>query len=246
MSAQGPRRWVPRHWVRWLAGAVVVIAALAVGGPFVYIHFIAAKAPAPFSLATKTPTTPAAASTAAASSPATAAPLPGTWTVASGSQVGYRVNEVLFGQQNTAVGRTGAVTGHLTIVGDAVTGGTFTAAMATVKSDQGQRDVQFRGRIMDTSTYPSATFTLTRPITLTPVPAAGAASTYTAHGNLTLRGQTRPVTFPLTAQHAGNTIKVSGSIPVTFATWDIPNPSFGPITTQDHGVLEFLLVLGRS
>ena len=140
----------------------------------------------------------------------------------------------------------GPVTGDLTIAGDAVTGGTSTAAMGTVKSDQGQRDVQFRGRIMDTSTYPAATFTLTPPITLAPVPAAGAARTYTAHGNLTLRGQTRPVTFPLTAQRAGNTIKVSGSIPVTFATWGIPNPSFGPITTQDHGVLEFLLDLGHS
>ena len=250
MSADSPRprRWVPRHWMRWLVGAVVVIAALAVGGPFIYIHFVAAKAPAPFSIATKThgtqPAAPAASTSATV--PATATPLAGTWTVVSGSQVGYRVNEVLFGQQNTAVGRTSAVNGHLTITGHAAAAGTFTVAMATVKSDQSQRDVQFNGRIMDTSSYPTAAFTLTHPISLDPPPAAGATRTYTAQGNLTLRGQTRPVTFKLTAEHVASTIKLSGSIPVTFATWDIPNPSFGPITTQNHGSLEFLLNLSRS
>jgi hypothetical protein len=40
---------------------------------------------------------------------------------------------------------------------------------------------------------------------------------------------------------------VSGSIPVLFADWGIPNPSFaGLVTTQNHGLLEFLLKLGRS
>ena len=27
----------PRHWLRWLIGAVVVLAALAAAGPFIYI-----------------------------------------------------------------------------------------------------------------------------------------------------------------------------------------------------------------
>jgi hypothetical protein len=34
---------------------------------------------------------------------------------------------------------------------------------------------------------------------------------------------------------------------VPFAEWGISNPSFaGFVTTQDHGLLEFLLVLGSS
>jgi hypothetical protein len=42
-------------------------------------------------------------------------------------------------------------------------------------------------------------------------------------------------------------IRVSGSIPVTFADRDIPNPSFaGFVTTDNHGVLEFLLVFRRA
>jgi len=38
-------------------------------------------------------------------------------------------------------------------------------------------------------------------------------------------------------------VKVAGTIPVTFADYDIPNPSFGPASTEDHGEIEFLLVL---
>jgi polyisoprenoid-binding protein YceI len=65
-------------------------------------------------------------------------------------------------------------------------------------------------------------------------------------GNLSLHGRTRPVTFTLRAERTGGTMQVSGSIPVVFARWNIGNPSFGSfVTTQNHGVLEFLLVLGR-
>lgn len=35
-------------------------------------------------------------------------------------------------------------------------------------------------------------------------------------------------------------------IPVRFADWNIENPSFGPVSTQDHGILEFSLNLTRA
>jgi len=119
--------------------------------------------------------------------------------------------------------------------------------MATIRSDRSQRDAQFDGRIMDVATYPTGTFTLTRAISLAPVPATGKVRTYHATGNLTLHGHTRQVTFALSAQRTATQIRVSGSIPVTFADWNIPNPSFaGFVTTEDHGVLEFLLVFHRA
>src|SRR5271166_3426767 len=137
----------PRHWLRWLIGAVVVLAALAAAGPFVYIHFFNA-APSALSL------TPASSSTASASAPAsggtsssggtasanTAASgaVAGTWTAGSGSVVGYRVNEVLLGQNATAVGRTTSVTGHLTISGSAATAASFSVPMDTIHSDKSQ------------------------------------------------------------------------------------------------------------
>jgi hypothetical protein len=55
------------------------------------------------------------------------------------------------------------------------------------------------------------------------------------------------VTFPLSAERTPSEIEVSGSIPILFSNWDIPNPSFtGFVTTQNHGVLEFLLKFARS
>jgi polyisoprenoid-binding protein YceI len=229
-----------RRWVKWAIAAAVVIVVLAVGGPFVYIHFIEGPAPAPLTLKPGASNSPAPNPSSATGTAASS--LPGPWTTAAGSVVGYRVDEVLVGQNNVAVGRSKSVTGHLTIAGSTVTAAAFTVKMATIHSDQSQRDAQFDGRIMDVATYPTGTFTLTRPIRLAPVPAAGAVKTYSATGTLMLHGHTRPVTFTLSAERTSSGIKVSGSIPVKFADWDIPNPSFGSfVTTQNHGVLEFLL-----
>lgn len=84
-------------------------------------------------------------------------------------------------------------------------------------------------------------FTLTRPIALAPLPAAGTIKTYSATGHLTLHGQTRSVTFPLKAERTANAIEAQGSIPVLFS-WGSPNPSCtGFVTTQNHGIMEFLL-----
>jgi polyisoprenoid-binding protein YceI len=239
----GRRRRAARRWVLWLVGAAVAVVVLAVGGTFLYIHVISGPTPAPLGLTQGSRSTgsPAPASESAATAVA------GTWKATSGSVVGYRVREVLFGQNHVAVGRTGDITGHITIRGSSVTAATFTVQMATIKSDESERDVQFRGRIMDTAAYPTGTLTLTKPIPLGAVPAVGVVRTYSATADLTLHGQTRAVTFPLEAERTAGVLEVSGSIPIQFAHWDIPNPSFtGFVTTQNHGVLEFLVRFTRS
>jgi polyisoprenoid-binding protein YceI len=237
----GSRR-KPRRWSRWLVGAAAAVVVLAVGGTFLYIHVISGPTPAPLGLKSS----PGASSPAPAGDSA-GTPVAGTWNTTAGSVVGYRVKEVLFGQNHTAVGRTSSVTGHITISGTTVTAATFTVQMATIKSDESERDVQFRGRIMDTSAYPTGTLTLTRPVALGTPPAAGVVKTYAVTASLTLHGHTRVVTFPLSAERTPAGIEVSGSIPILFADWDIPNPSFtGFVTTQNHGVLEFLLKFARS
>ena len=242
----------PRHWVRWLLAAIAGLVILAAAGPFIYIHFFNGSAPAALSLSPASTPGSTSGSTASGTPASTAAAgtagsVGGTWTAGPGSIVGYRVNEVLLGQSATAVGRTTSVTGHLTITGTTVTAAAFSVPMATVHSDKSQRDAQFDGRIMDVSQYPTGTFTLTSPIGLAPLPAAGVIKEYAAHGDLTLHGTTRAVTFTLTAERKGSRIEVAGDIPVLFADYNIQNPSFaGFVTTQDHGLLEFLLVFNRT
>ena len=239
----------PRHWLRWLIGAVVVVAALAAAGPFIYIHFFNA-APSALSLTLgSSGSAPAPSAGTATANTAASGVVAGTWTVGSGSVVGYRVNEVLLGQNATAVGRTTSVTGHLTIQGTAATAASFSVPMDTIHSDKSQRDAQFDGRIMDVAQYPTGTFTLTSPIDLGSLPNAGVIKSYPAHGKLTLHGTTRAVTFTLTAERsaAKHQIEVAGDIPVLFSDYHIQNPSFaGFVTTQDHGLLEFLLVFDKA
>jgi polyisoprenoid-binding protein YceI len=232
-----------RHWKGWAAGVVAVLLLVVVGGPFVYFHFIEGKTPAPLSLSTTTVTTAKApaASVSGGTTVASTGAVEGTWNVASGSQAGYRIKESLFGQSHTAVGRTTAISGTIAIAGTSVTSGGFSVDMTQVTSDQAQRDDQFQNRIMDTASFPTATFDLTTPIALGTLPADGQQITENATGKLMLHGATRTVTFQLKAARSGATIQVSGSIPVVFADYNISNPSGGPATTSDNGTLEFLL-----
>jgi polyisoprenoid-binding protein YceI len=230
-----------RTRTRWLAAAVVLAVALAVGGPYVYINLVQGDTPDRLYAATEQ----AAADTTTGGASASGSP-DGTWTVGSGSAAGYRVEEVLLGQNTEAVGRTTAVTGELTVSGSQVESGSFTVDLTQVASDEDRRDDQFQDRIMDTATYPTATFELTEPITLDSLPADGATVTATANGELTLHGTTKAVTVQVTVQRSGDGFSVSGSVPVTFADYNIPNPSFGPVTTEDNGEIEFLLALTRA
>jgi polyisoprenoid-binding protein YceI len=230
-------------WAKVVVAAFILLLLGVVGGPYVYIHFVEGKAPAPLSVNTSTSVT----ATASSGTPTSSSSIDGTWKVGSGSVVGYRVNETLFGQSNTASGRTSSVTGSLTVAAHTATAGSFTADLTTVASDKSQRDRQFQGRIMNTATYPTASFKLTQPIALGSEPADGVTVTRQATGDLTLHGVTKSITFTVSVKKTGSTIAASGSVPVLFADYHIGNPSFaGTVTTDDHGTLEFLLNFTRS
>jgi polyisoprenoid-binding protein YceI len=132
------------------------------------------------------------------------------------------------------------------VQGTTVTGTDLSVDMASVTSDQSRRDGQFRGRIMDVETFPTATFKLTSPIALPSVPNDGTIVNVNATGQLTLHGTTKTVTVPIKAQRSGTTISVNGSIPIVFADYGIDNPSGGPASVGDEGELEFLVVFAKS
>jgi len=166
----------------------------------------------------------------------------GDWVPTDASEFGYRVEEVLAGVNATAVGRSNEISGLMTIAGTTIPVVDIEVQVASITSDESRRDGQFRGRIMNADEFPTATFRLTQPIDLGRVPADGEQITASATGDLTLRGVTNEVTFDVTAQANGELIGVLGSIPVLFSDYAIDNPSFGGVTTEDNGLVEFVLV----
>ncbi|HUQ64470.1 MAG TPA: YceI family protein [Acidimicrobiales bacterium] len=226
--------------IKIVIGIVVGLAVVISAGTYVYLNFIQEDAPPPLSL-DSTPSTTGATQSAGATP---TDEIGGTWRPTAQSIFGYRVKEVLFGQSKEAAGRTSKVTGTLVIDGDKVTTTDLSVDMASVTSDENRRDGQFRGRIMDVATYPTATFKLTQPIQIGDT-STGMVSAK-ATGDLTLRGTTKSVTFDLKAQREGAQFKVNGTIPIKFDEWKIPNPSNAAASTEDNGVLEFLVVFEKE
>jgi polyisoprenoid-binding protein YceI len=220
-----------------VAGALAVTA-----GPFIYINVIRDEAPDVLSIDDATEDT----ATVTTLAPAAVDDPSGEWTATDESVVGYRVKEILFGQDIEAVGRTSAVTGVLSVSGTRVNRAEFEVDMATIQSDSDRRDGQFNGRIMDVATYPTATFALSSPIDLPDNALSGDVINASATGDLTLRGLTKPVTLDLQAQVNGSTVQVVGSITIEFDEWGIPDPSFSGAQVEQRGVLEFSLVFARA
>lgn len=252
---------MPR-WLRWTIAVVVAVAVVVVGGAFVYTRFIndpedkLTFEARDEELAAASSTTPAPTTTgqgdnaAGTSTPTTAGPaadgITGTWAPTPESEVGYRVKEVLFGQSTEGVGRTNAVTGQLVIDGTTVQSADLEVDLTTLQSDQDRRDSQVQDRLLDTASFPTATLTLTQPIELGQLPADRQEIEAQATAELTLRGTTKELTFPVLARRNGELIEVNGTIEIVFADWGIPDPSIGPVTTEDRGQLEFLVVFARE
>ncbi len=235
--------------LKWIIALPLAALLLLLGGTWTYINVLRDDAPARLVLegnvSDNLPATTAT-TTAAGATDTAPASFDGTWVASTGSQAGYRVDEVLFGQNVEAVGRTSNVDGALTIKGATVESAAISIDLASVQSDESRRDNQFRGRIMNVAQYPTATFTLKSPIDLGTLPADGATVTVPATGELTLHGTKKTVTINVTAKRSGGTIAVQGTIPVVFADYGIPSPSFGPAEVEDQGEIEFLVTFTKS
>lgn len=235
----------------WVLGLVVAAAfTLGVVVPWVYINFINDPAP-PLSFEERDKALAAASDTTlvgavgSEGSEGSDSSVSGTWTVQAPSTAGYRVKEILMGQDTEGVGRTDKVEGTVTIVGSSVTTAELSVDLASVASDQTRRDQQFRTRIMNTDEFPVAIFTLAEPIELGAIPADGGSVSVTAAGALSMRGEERNVQIPLEARRSGAIIEISGTYEIVFAEWEIPDPSNQAVSTSDRGMLEFLVTLGR-
>ena len=246
--------------------AVVVLLAVG-GGAAAWALFLSGDNVAPLSLPSRAPVassgsaaaTPAGRSgTIASLPPASAATLdaasiPGTWSIAADSIVGYRVRKRLasLSADSDAVGRTNAITGSAAVASSggtlSVTAAEFTVDMTSLKSDRQMRDNRLRNDGIQTDTFPTSTFKLTSPVVLPSGATSGAAFDVTLHGELTLHGVTKTVDIPAKGQVNGSQIQVLGTLSFPFSDYTINAPNIGGfVAVEDHGTLEFQVNLTKN
>jgi polyisoprenoid-binding protein YceI len=179
--------------------------------------------------------------------------LTGTWTIAEGSQAGYRVREKLaqLPAPSDAVGRTTAVTGQVTIGAEggshSARDATFTVDVSQLRSDQAKRDNRIRTTGLETDTYPQATFKAAGPIAIPQDAVDGKAVTVQAEGDMTLHGMTKKVVIPLQVQRAGTQIRIVGNYDFTWADFGMTAPSVQPfVSVTGDPKLEFDLKLSKQ
>ncbi|MER6939655.1 YceI family protein [Nocardioides sp. NPDC127514] len=166
----------------------------------------------------------------------------GTWTVSDGSFAGYRVDEVLRGEDVTVTGRTEDVTGEVTIADGQVTEANVEVKVATIATDSDNRDGYFRENAIEADQFPTATFELTEPATL-----EEGATEVELVGDLTVHGETKSVTVDAEVGGDGtNALQVVGSVPITFADFGVEAPNLGFVSVEDTGSVEFSLDLAKS
>lgn len=169
----------------------------------------------------------------------------GEWKVSAGSEAGYRVDEVLNGTDVTVTGRTSEVSGSATIDSLTLSAATIEIDVATIATDSRSRDNYFRNDAMRVSEHPTATFTLTDPVTASAAPVSGEVAELEVTGDLTLAGVTQSVTFTTEWLTDGTTARVAGAIPIVFEDFGVTAPNLGFVRVEPEGFVEFSLVLTR-
>jgi len=117
--------------------------------------------------------------------------------------------------------------GELIIDGSKLVGGNFVADMTSIK-DTDITNEGMNGRLtghlksedfFSTEKNPTSTFKITK---VAPIAGAAAgAANYTVTGDLTIKGTTKPVTFPAIVKVSGNSAEASATVEVNRVDYDI-------------------------
>jgi len=182
----------------------------------------------------------------------------GTWTVdddigsfdfdsASGSFAGFRVDEELTVGEVVAVGRTGGVSGSLTIVDGVLSAAEVTVDMTAIVSNDSRREFAIAGAV-GASAHPQATFVLAEPVVLPDGLGSGTEITVDALGDLTVKDVTNSVVFTISALVRDDGLGVVvGSAEIVWEDFGVTPPS-APIvvSVEPEGIVEFQLILRKA
>ncbi|MBA3340882.1 MAG: YceI family protein [Gemmatimonadaceae bacterium] len=147
----------------------------------------------------------------------------------TGNEVRYRIREQLarIPLPNDAIGRTGQITGGISVATDGaivVAESKFVVGTGSLASDSDRRDGFVKRRVLETDQFPTVEFVPSGARGLPRgLPTTGTHG-FELIGNLTVRGVTRPTRWRVNATVAGGSVKGRASTAFTFADFNIAQP----------------------
>lgn len=218
---------------------------------FLVVYFVVfpTSSPKPFKLATSTGAVTNGTSAASASTVVAG----GRWSIVAGSQAGYRVREKLafLPAQSDAVGRTSSITGTATLTESkgaiAISAASFDVAVNTLKSDRSMRDEKIHEIGLESNRFPTATFALSVPLTLTRSAITGRVARASVTGVFTIHGTSKRETVPVEFSLSGSTLEAAGSLTFPWSEFGMSAPSIGGfVNVTEKATMEFDLRLQRA
>lgn len=219
----------------------------------------AAATAAPTVASTAAPTVASSATPTAEPAPATEAPpapptetpaeepaaAPGhtVFTLGDGTIARYKVEEVLANTGfKVATGETSDVEGSIAFDADGnviADASRIAVQAATLRTDSNRRDGYVRNRTLLTDTYPEVVF---EPTSVDGLPAsimeASGPAEFTIAGNLTVRDQSRQVTWDAMAEFPGDgTATGSASVAFTFSDFGMDKPRVAIVVSVEDEIL---------
>jgi polyisoprenoid-binding protein YceI len=168
--------------------------------------------------------------------------LTGTWVlIVQDSEARYRVREQLAGFDfpNDAVGVTKDLSGTLVLApGGTIVpeGSEFRVGLDSLTSDSERRDGYVRRRTLEVDRYPEVVLI---PRRMTGLPATMPESgpvTFQMESDVTLRGQTRPILWEVTAEFGPDSVSGLATTAFPFETFGITIPQVARVLSVDDNI----------
>lgn len=172
-----------------------------------------------------------------------AAGTPPVFTLTEGSIARYKVEEVLARTGfKIATGETDAVAGQIVFDADggiSADASRIAVQAATLRTDSDRRDGYVRNRTLQTDIYPEVVF-IPQSIEWQDPPPGELRGTqdFTITGNLTVKDQTRTVTWDATAEFSDDgSVTGSASVQFTFDDFGMDKPSVAVVLSVEDEIL---------
>ena len=190
---------------------------------------------APIPTATTAPAPTPASTAAAPTAPSEATQSATAFVLGEGTVARYMVEEVLASQGfKVATGETSEVVGRIVFDADGAIvadESSIVIQAGTLKTDNDRRDRYVREQTLQTANYPEIIFRPTSAEGLpSPLSEASGEVEFTLSGDLTIRDQTRPVTWDVTAEF-GDSITGLAVIDINFEQFGMDKPSVAVVVS---------------